>query len=197
MRLLRPDDAGITAAARLIARGEIVAYPTETVYGLGADPFDVAALRRLFEVKGRDAKNPVLLIVSDMEQLREIAGEISDEARQCMRRFWPGPLSLLLPKSPRLPEYLTAGHGKIGVRQTADPIAVSLCRAVGHAVTSTSANKSGEPPVRVLAELKLEGVAAGIDAGEIPVTAPSTVFDPDEHVVVRVGAITPEELTAD
>lgn len=194
MRLLRPDEMGISAAAELVAAGEVVAYPTETVYGLAADPFNEAAVRRLFQIKGRDEQNAVLLIVADIEQLGDVAAEVSAAARGMMEKFWPGPLSLLLPRSARLPVILAAGREKIGVRQTAHPVAAALCRAVGHAVTSTSANRSGEPPVRALAKLVLPGVAAGIDAGELPVMAPSTVYDPDERVVVRPGAIAAAEL---
>ena len=194
MKILLPTAEGLSTAADAIGAGEIVAYPTETVYGLGVDPFSPVALDLLFTIKGRDSRNPVLLIVDSEAQLHQVVGEISPGAAACMKAFWPGPLSLLFPKADGLPDVLSGPDGRICVRQTSCPIARALCRAVGHAITSTSANRSGEPPVETLCDLALEGVIAGIDGGRLTPSAPSTVFDPDAGRVLRPGAIPEMEL---
>ena len=194
MKRLLPTEEGLSTAAEAISAGELVAYPTETMYGLGVNPFSSVALEHLFRVKGRDARNPVLLIVDNETQLREVVEEISPGASACMKAFWPGPLSLLFPKAVGLPEALAGPDGRICVRQTSCSIARALCRVVGHAITSTSANRSGEPPVELLSDLVLTGVNAGIDAGRLIPSAPSTVFDPDTGRVLRPGMITETEL---
>jgi len=194
VKLLAPTPAGVEEAAALIRAGHVVAYPTETIYGLAADPFNEHALAALFACKARDPHHPILLLVSGLEQLRAVAAEIPPAAMACIQRHWPGPLSLLLPKSPRLPEMLAPGFANIGVRQSSHPVAQALCVAARGPITSTSANRSGQPPVRTLAELDLPGVAAGIDAGPLPESAPSTIYDPVLRRIVRSGAIAAEEL---
>ena len=196
MRILPPTSEGIREAATLIRQGDIVAYPTETVYGLAADPFSNAAVQRLFEVKSRDTANPVLLLVADADQLAAVVARVSPAAAACMRAFWPGPLSLLFPKSDRLSPVLTAGRDTVCVRQTPHAVARDLCLAVGTAITSSSANRSGEPPARSLQELDLPGIAAGLDGGALPARAPSTVFDPETRAVLRQGAIAEADLAA-
>ncbi len=196
MKILTPTPEGIASAASAIRSGEIVAYPTETVYGLGADPFSDAAVRRLFEIKARDERKPVLLIVADFDQLTRVAPLMSEKAWAYARAFWPGPLSLLLPKSAALPEVLTAGSDKVCVRCPACLESRRLCRAVGSAITSSSANRSGEPPARSLDQLDLPGVAVGLDGGALAPSAPSTVFDPDLGEVLREGAISKARLSA-
>lgn len=194
MKRLPPTEDGLSVAASAILSGEVVAYPTETVYGLGVNPFSAKALDRLFEVKGRDSRNPVLLIVDDEAQLRELVGTISPRAEACMKAFWPGPLSMLFPVADGLPDVLAGPDGRICVRQTSCVFARSLCRVFGHAITSTSANRSGEPPVATLDLLRLSGVALGIDVGVLPPSAPSTVFDPEAGRVLRPGAIAEKAL---
>lgn len=175
--------------------GNVIAYPTETVYGLGVDPFNPEALERLFVAKGRDRDQPVLLIVDGEAQLDRVVSEISPRARAYMAAFWPGPLSLLLPRHPELPATLAPGRAKIGVRCSGDAWARALCRAFGGPVTSTSANRSGEPPVRHLADLELPGVVLGIDAGPLTADLPSTLIDGDTGEVFREGAISRHQLT--
>ncbi|MBI4559014.1 MAG: threonylcarbamoyl-AMP synthase, partial [Candidatus Hydrogenedentes bacterium] len=169
-------------------------YPTETVYGLGVNPFSAAAVARLFALKGREAAKPVLLVVADEGQLLEVVEEISDGARLYIQRFWPGPLSLLFRKSRVLPQSLTAGQEKVAVRCPNSMLARELCRVVGHAITSSSANRSGDAPARSLREITLEHIDIGIDGGDLPLRLPSTVFDPDEGTVLREGAISGDEL---
>ena len=184
----------ISAAAAAIGRGEVVVYPTETVYGLGADPFSEPAVRRLYEIKERDAANPVLLIVDGLDQLREVVREVSPAAAAYARRFWPGPLSMLFPRSRNLPDVLTGGLDAVCVRWTSHPLARALCREVGHAITSTSANVSGQPAARSLADVMLEGLGAKVDGGVLPPSTPSTVFDPATGKILREGAIPAEVL---
>jgi L-threonylcarbamoyladenylate synthase len=194
VKIVQPSPKGIADAARALVSGAIIAYPTETVYGLGVDPFSDDALGLLFSAKGRDEGNPILLIVADLEQLNGVVSAVSERARAFADAFWPGPLSLLLPKSNRLPDRLTAGKPLVCVRCPACPVARSLCQAVGGAITSTSANRSGHAPARSLAEIDLPGVAIGIDGGVLAPSPPSTVFDPETGQVLRAGTVSAEAL---
>ena len=193
MKRLTPDEKGIAEAANILRKGGVVAYPTETVYGLAANPFDEAALDRLFELKGRAENHPVLLVIADMDQLSPLVREVSPPARRCMDKFWPGPLSLLLPAAANLPQRI-APNGRVCVRWTAHPVAQAFCRAYGGAITSTSANRTGAPPARSIEELELPALEAAIDGGTLPSAEPSTVFDPDSGEVVREGAIAANAL---
>jgi len=184
----------IAAAVAALRSGEVVVYPTETVYGLGVNPFSEPAIRRLYAIKERDAANPVLLIVDGLDQLREVVRDISPAAARYAVKFWPGPLSMLFPRSPHLPEILTGGLDKVCVRWTSHPVARALCREFGHAVTSTSANLSGQPPAHSLDGVRLQGLGAMIDGGLLPKNPPSTVFDPDSRQVLREGAVSADLL---
>ncbi len=194
MKRLPPTPQGIAEAAQAIQSGEVVAYPTETVYGLAVNPFSEKALQRLFEVKGRDHDNPVLLIVADFGQLDTVVTEVSECARACATAFWPGPLSLLMTKHEKLPDAVTAGREKVCVRCPANDIARDLCRVAGQALTSTSANPSGEPPALSLDELSLANVAVGLDGGCLSPSPPSTIYDPDENRMLREGVIGMEQI---
>lgn len=189
MKIVQPDTAGIEEAVAALRRGEVVAYPTETVYGLAVDPFSEAAIRRLFEVKGREESNPILVVISERSQLEQVALEISARSQAFMDAFWPGPLSLLLPRAAGIPLLLTAGGEKVCVRHTLHPVAQQLCARFGGPVTSSSANRSGCAPASSLESLELPGVTIGIDGGVLPASSPSTVFDPDENIVLREGRI--------
>ncbi len=189
MKTLLPDAAGIALAVEALRRGGVVAYPTETVYGLAVDPFSTEAIARLFTVKGREESNPILLIVSDRSQLPRVTAEVSHAARVYMDTFWPGPLSLLFPRNDHLPDAITAGANKVCVRCPDCAVARRLCEAFGGAITSTSANRSGEEAARSLQEIDLPGVALALDGGRLPHGKPSTVFDPDTGRVLREGAV--------
>lgn len=189
MELLDTSAASLARAAGALRAGAVIAYPTETVYGLGADPFNPVALARLFEAKERDPGNPVLLIVDGEAQLVRVAAEISPRARAYMEAFWPGPLSLLVPGHPGLPETAAPRGGKVCVRCPGSAFARALCTAFGGPITSTSANRSGAPPVRHLQELDLPGVTLGIDAGYLPPAAVSTIVDAETGAILREGAI--------
>lgn len=188
MDIVGSDSTGIERAVVALRAGEIVAYPTESVYGLGVDPFNPAALEHLFHVKSRDTSNPILMIIGDIEQLDRIAGTISPAAQQCMDHFWPGQISILLPVGTELPELLVGTQQKICVRYTAHPVAAALCKAFGGPITSTSANKSFEEPASSPETLDMKGVSVCIDGG-IANGTPSTIYDPDTGNVLREGAI--------
>ncbi len=194
MKVVRSTPQGIEPAANAIKDGRVVAYPTETMYGLGADPFNEQAVRGLFDIKRRPPANPVLVVVSDVAQLDTVVEDVSDLAKACIDEFWPGPLSLLLPRKTTLPGIVTAGLPKVCVRCPGNVTARELCRAVGHAVTSTSANSAGAPPARSISELDLPGLALAIDGGRLEPGPPSTIYDPDAGKVYREGAVRREQL---
>ncbi len=194
MQLHPPTADNIVLAADAIRRGEVVAYPTETVYGFGVDPHNASALDRLIEVKGRDAANPMLLIVSSRDQLKAITGELSPRAAAYADAFWPGPLSMLLSPLRPLAPALTGPDGRVCVRFTSSPIAAALCDAFGGAIVSTSANRSGQPPATSIREIPTAGVTLCLDAGTLPVAAPSTVLDPETGRILREGAITRDRI---
>ncbi|HQH67711.1 MAG TPA: L-threonylcarbamoyladenylate synthase [Candidatus Hydrogenedentes bacterium] len=196
MRVVPPTPAGFDTAVDALRRGGLIAYPTETVYGLGADPANPRALERLFLAKGRDAGKAVLLIVGDTAQLDALTGPLSDRARTFVERFWPGPLSLLLPASGDVPRSLVGPEAKLCVRCPSCEIARTLCRVFGGPLTSTSANPAGEPPARSVAGLALSDIAVAVDGGMLPASPPSTIFDPETGRVLREGVIPESALRA-
>lgn len=191
-----PDEAGLAAAADTLRADEVVAYPTETVYGLAVNPFSDTALDHLYRVKRRDPDNPVLLVIGRIEQLHELVREVPVSAQRCIDAFWPGPLSLLFERADAVPERLANRAGRICVRLSSHPVAAGLARTFGHAVTSTSANLSGQPPARSAAEVPQEGVALCIDGGPCQGGAVSTVYDSESRQILREGAVTRHELDA-
>lgn len=195
MKIFAADAEGVAAAAEAIRNGDVILYPTETVYGLGADPFNAEAIARVYACKGRPVELPLLLVASDMAQVESVVESLSAKALRYAEAFWPGPLSLLLPKGANVPDIVTSGRPKVCVRVPGDETARAICREAGHAIVSTSANASGEPPARSLADLTIAGIAVAIDGGVLPHALPSTVYDPDTDVLLREGAVTREMLT--
>lgn len=193
-KIVSADTGGIGEAIRVIAADGVVAYPTETVYGLAVNPFSEPALDALFRVKARDETHPVLLIVGGAGQIAALADTMPDRARACMKAFWPGPLSLLLPGVSSLPGRLLDDAGRFCVRCPGHPVARELCRQWGGALTSTSANLSGLPPAVTAEEAALPGVALTLDGGKLEIHAPSTVYDPDADIILRLGEITKEMI---
>lgn len=187
MKVVDPDPQGLATAAAALHAGLVVAYPTETVYGLAVDPFSAEALDRLFSIKGRPEAQSVLLLVGNEAQLLKLCQSPSVAARACMAAYWPGPLSLVLPAAGRLPEALLGPGNKVCARHSSSPVATALCLAFGAAITSTSANKSGEEAPNSLESMHLDGIAVAIDGGVLPPSAPSTVYDPDERRIIRQG----------
>ena len=139
-------DASITSAIAGLKRGGVIAYPTETVFGLGCDPRDANAVRRIFRMKGRDDRKPVLLVASSIAQVRKVA-MLTGSALQLAKRYWPGPLTLVLPARPGsgLAKRIVPA-GEVAIRVTSSKTASSIARRFGFPIVSTSANRSGEPP---------------------------------------------------
>ena len=186
-----PSAEALDRAAAGIRQGEAVVYPTETVYGLGADATSPAAVERVFELKGRDRSKPLSIGVGGIAAARRHTRP-SDRARRFMRAFLPGPVTVVVERQPSLPDALTAGRDRVGVRVPDHETALSLFERVAPVpVTATSANRSGSPSVTrpdgLPAELR-DAVAAVIDWGTTP-GGGSTVVDPDRNVVHRRGAM--------
>ncbi len=189
-----PDERLLDEAARVLGRGGLVAFPTETFYGLGAAALDRRAVRRVFEVKGRPASMPLLVLVDSEAMVGRVAPEIPARARELITRHWPGALTLVFRAAAGLPAELTAGTGTIGVRLPAHATARALVRALGAPVTAPSANPTGaEPPTTAGAVLAHFGDALDLvlDGGPTPGGAPSTVVDVtvDPPRVIRQGAV--------
>lgn len=184
----------LRAAVDALRRSGVVAYPTETFYGLAADPRSAAAVERVFALKGRAADQPLPLIAATVEQIADHVGTLTPLAARLARLAWPGALTLLIPASPRLCPEVHRSTGTVAVRISGDPVARGLAEAAGHAITSTSANISGEPPASTPGEVAAsfgDGLDVLIDAGPSPGGLPSTIVDAtgDEPVLVRAGAI--------
>ncbi|MCX8064086.1 MAG: L-threonylcarbamoyladenylate synthase [Candidatus Hydrogenedentes bacterium] len=195
MVILPCDEGGLIKAVEALRRDEVVAYPTETVYGLAVNPFSEKALENLFNVKGRKDDSPVLLVIGELEMLYALVETVSDNARRCIEKFWPGPLSLLFTPSAKLSPKLCGRSGKVCIRWSSHPTSQKLSSMFGGAITSTSANKSGAPPAKSAGEiLHLEGIALILDGGCLSSNYVSTVFDPDTCEIIREGAIKRDEL---
>lgn len=197
----RPELEPILEAAEVIRRGGLVAFPTETVYGLGANGLNPEAVAAIFRAKGRPADNPLILHVADREAVSELAAALPSAARVLMDRFWPGPLTLGLPRRPGVPDVVTAGLPSVGVRMPAHPVALALIRASGVPIAAPSANVSGRPsPTRAGDVLEdLEGrIDLVLDGGETGVGLESTFLDltTDPPVLCRPGGVTPTDICA-
>ena len=197
----RPDTAVLEEAAAIIRSGGIVAMPTDTLYGLAADPFSTAAVERIFAAKGRSADRALPLVAADIAQLEACMGPLPILGRRLAAACWPGPLTLLVPRPPSLPPVVTGGLECVGVRVPAHAVARELCRSCGGPLTATSANASGAPapadPDDVERNMS-ETVAMLLDAGMTPGGAPSTIVDVSgrDARLVRPGAIPWNEVQA-
>jgi L-threonylcarbamoyladenylate synthase len=194
-----PDDATVRRAADCLVRGGLVAFPTETVYGLGVDACSAGAVQRLFDAKGRPSSDPLIVHVARWADVEQVARELPASARDLAARFWPGPLTLVLPKANRIPPGVTAGLDTVGVRVPAHPVALALLNAAAIPVAAPSANLFSRPsPTR--ADHVLQDLAGRIDlvldAGPTLVGVESTVLDLTGSVpiVLRPGAVTVEML---
>ena len=197
----KPEPDRIDEAVAMLKRGNVIAFPTETFYGLGADARSEEAIEKIFGIKGRDFKNPILVVIGDVRHLEAFADDVPDEARKLMIRFWPGPLTIVFRAAPSVSPKLTAGSGKIGIRLTSHPIAMEISKRLGGPVTATSANLSGAPEcsstVEVISQLegKLDGI---VDGGHTPGGKGSTIVDVTAYPpkVLREGMI-PSSLIQD
>lgn len=191
--------AALAEAARILLAGDVVAFPTETVYGVGALIFDAAAARKVYEAKSRSFTNPLAAHISSLEDVGRLAREIPDDFYKLAGKFLPGPLSIVLNKLPAIPDEVTAGLGTIGIRFPDCKPALELISLVGQPLAATSANVSGEPAAVTGAEAheRMRGrIAATLDAGATPVGKESTVITlaGARPRLLRLGAISLDEL---
>jgi L-threonylcarbamoyladenylate synthase len=201
VRIADPDKQAeeMTEAARLIHSGEVVAFPTETVYGLGANALDAKAVMGIFEAKGRPGDNPLIVHINDICQWDKLVIRIPEKARILAETFWPGPLTMILKKSSLVPAEVSAGLDTVGVRMPSHPVARELIRLAGVPIAAPSANRSGRPSpttaCHVLDDMKGR-IPMILDGGKADVGLESTVLDMtgDIPVILRPGGVTEEML---
>ena len=194
-----PDISIIQHAATIIRNGGLIAFPTETVYGLGVDGTASDAIRRIYQAKGRPASKPVLVLIDDRIWLDQLTLDISDLAYSLMDSFWPGPLTLTFQAAPQVPKELLGKGTTIGIRHTASPIARALCRYSDCPITAPSANLSGRSDPLTAEEVEKdlgEAVDMILDGGRSSEPKPSTVVDVSkgEPHLIRAGQIPFEEI---
>lgn len=194
----RPDPQVIATAVRVLREGGVVAYATDTLYGLAVDPRLDAAVDRLFDVKGRAEQHAIPLIAAGLDQARD-AGDFGEADLRLAREFWPGPLTIVVPARPGLSPRLTGGGRTIAIRVPAHPLARALAGALGSPITSTSANRSGAAAPSSTADLDpaiAERIDLTIDSGPAPGGAPSTIVThtPDGVQLLRAGAVAWERV---
>jgi L-threonylcarbamoyladenylate synthase len=189
-----PLEALVREAAAVVRDGGVIAFPTETLYGLAADAWNPDAVRRVFTIKARDPGQPLPLIAADLDQVVRWIGPLGPTAARLAAGFWPGPLTLVLPAPASLPPEALGGGDRVAVRVSSHAVASGLAREVGRPITATSANRSGEPApadpddfARALGEL-VDGI---LDAGPSPGGPPSTIVDVCDEPprLVRAGAV--------
>ncbi len=196
-----PDPAAIREAAAVLSGGGLVAFPTETVYGLGADALNPSAVERIYAAKGRPVDNPIIVHIAEAEALGRFVTDIPPVAQVLIAHCWPGPLTLVLPAAAVVPSVTRGGLPTVAVRMPAHPVALALIRAAGCPVAAPSANRSGRPSPttaqHVLADLG-GSVELVLDGGPTPVGVESTVLDltSDPPVLLRPGGVSLEQLVA-
>lgn len=183
-----------------LRRGELIVYPTETLYGLGANALDETAVKKVYMVKKRPFDMPLSIAVSDIEMLEEVA-VVDERAEILIKRFMPGPLTILLTKKPVIPDILTSGIAEVGVRIPDNPLALTLIRKFGNPITSTSANlHSHQNPTNIDDVIRDLGdsIRFYIDCGTTTIGKPSTIvqFNEDGFEIIRKGAIPVEQIEA-
>jgi L-threonylcarbamoyladenylate synthase len=198
---IAPDRTVIAEAAAIIRAGQLVAFPTETVYGLGADGLSPAALGEIYAVKGRPPDNPLILHLASQDQLPLVAADVPELAYALMSVFWPGPLTLVLPKTSRVPDLATGGLGTVAVRIPAHPVALGLISAADTALAAPSANRSGRPSPTTAQHVldDLNGAFPLIlDGGPTTIGVESTVLDVTctPPALLRPGGVTQEAIEA-
>lgn len=199
---LSTNNPQITQAAELLRQNEVVAFPTETVYGLGANAESTEAVAKIYDAKGRPSDNPLIVHVSDIGQLDRIISHIPETAEKLMKHFWPGPLTLVLPCKPGiLSPRVTAGLSTVAVRMPDHPVALSVIRSAGLPIAAPSANLSGKPSPTKAEHVAhdLDGRIAGIvDGGLTGIGVESTVLSctGEQPVLLRPGGVTKEQIEA-
>lgn len=197
MRFGKEIERKIAEAAEIIKGGGVVAFPTETVYGLGANAYDEKAVKKIFELKGRPQDNPLIVHISKKQDIYLVAREVPHNAKILIREFWPGPLTLVLPKNPSIPDVVTAGLDTVAVRMPAHPIALKIIKLSGVPIAAPSANISGKPSATQPEHIKKYfGEKVFIIEGKVKIGIESTVLDMTEDIpkILRPGAITKEMI---
>lgn len=194
-----PDPGDINKSAMIVIEGGVVAYPTETIYGLGVDVFNNRAVKKIFDLKKRDYGLPISILISNHNMLKELVTDIPERAEVLMRHFWPGPLTILFEVNDSFPKSLVTNTGKVGMRISSHPIAAALVERVGRPITTTSANLSGYPPslnIKHVQKFFANRLAAIIDGGEALPSRGSTVVDVTEESmrIIREGSISADEV---
>ncbi|MFC1617881.1 L-threonylcarbamoyladenylate synthase [Patescibacteria group bacterium] len=175
----------IKKAVEILKSGGVIAYPTDTVYGLGANIFDKKAVLRVSKLKKRDAKKPVLIAVSGLEMLKQFA-QVNTEQEELIKQLLPGPVAMLLAKTDRVPDYINEGQSLIGIRWSNDPISAELINSAGFPITSTSVNIEGKSPAKSQSDINLP--VDSIVSGECEYRTSSTMVDMVSKKIVRPGA---------
>jgi len=197
----RPQQEAIELAARLLLAGEVVAIPTDTVYGLASDALNGAAAEKVFALKGRPATMPLLILVNSMEMARACMTGSDNLLEQLAGRFWPGPLTIVVPAAAHIPRQVTAGSGTVGIRLPQSVVATALVGALNRPITASSANRSGQPECRSAEEV-LAGISHGLplilDGGRSSSVTASTVVKVVDGAaqVLREGAISEKAISA-
>jgi L-threonylcarbamoyladenylate synthase len=191
-------DEQITAAAELIKSGGIAAFPTETVYGIGANALDPTAVTKIFTIKGRPPQNPLIVHISNQDQLDDVVEDVPGDARQLIERFWPGPLTLIFRKKEHVPDIVTAGLDTVAVRMPDHPIALELIRRAGVPLAAPSANPSGMPSSTHHSHVRdyFGDDLFVIKGGDCPIGVESTVLylQSDPPRILRQGGLAQEEI---
>jgi L-threonylcarbamoyladenylate synthase len=196
-----PDPDIIQQAADVIQKGGVIAFPTRCLYGLGADSFNPEAVDRIFQIKQRPPAKPILLLIDDPARLEPLVTRITGSAEAIIRRFWPGKVTLVFEASDKVPDYLMAGTGQIGIRLAGHPAAAALAAAVQSPITGTSANLSGQPGCHRIGDLPpavAEQLDVILDAGPLQGGRGSTVVDVTGDIprVLREGVVSKREIMA-
>jgi L-threonylcarbamoyladenylate synthase len=196
---LRPDPSAIATAVDVLKAGGIIVFPTETYYALGADAYQEAAVRRIFDIKQRPGNKPMILLIAGREALNRLVADIPPSADLLMKKFWPGPLTLVFNASPSLPPVLLGGTGKVAIRLPAHRLIRDLVVALDGPLTGTSLNLSGRPSISDPHEVYAFGrekVDLILDGGSTPGGAPSTLVDItlDPPRILREGRIPSREI---
>ncbi len=197
--LLTPDITGLERAAGAIKNGELVAFPTDTFFALGADGLDPGAVEDIYHAKGRNPGTPVPLLVSDIEMIEELVTELPTVLGDLAAKFWPGALTIVVPASEKVPEIVTAGTGTVGLRIPNHDIARELIRLSDTPLTGTSCNLTGRPPIKdaiTVEQVFIDQIAACIDAPCGDSSEPSTVvsYSDGQLTVLRLGAISADSI---
>lgn len=197
--IAQPTFQNINQAAEIIKNGGLIGYPTETVYGLGADPHNAEAIQKIFIAKGRAEDKGIILLIRGVDDLSTLVRAISPTAQILIEAFWPGPLTLVFRANRDLSPALLGGRDTIALRHSSSPIATQLLTVLGGPLTSTSANRSTEPPARSTCEVENalgEHLDLIIDGGPSASIIPSTLIDvsTDSAILLREGAVSAQKL---